>query len=158
VEAELIDAFRDQLRLDERDIVHLAQRRYAQRTVETNLPQQELAEQQTLLERAKRRALQVDDDGMAAEFLAEARRARGRVHELQQRLAQGDGAPSPTADATRQALRAQTLARRIWETFPKWPRAAQARVLSLAIDHAVIGRTRWASISSGKGETPHAAR
>ena len=61
------------------------------------------------------------------------------VQELQQRLAQSDGAQSPTADAMRQALRAQTLARRIWETFPEWPRVAQARVLSLAIDHAVIG-------------------
>jgi len=58
---------------------------------------------------------------------------------LQQRLAQSVGAQSPTADAMRQALRAQTLARRILETFPEWPRASQARVLSLAIDHAVIG-------------------
>jgi hypothetical protein len=142
VEAELIDAFREELRLDERDVVHLAQlaqRRYTQRTVEANLLQQELADQQALLDRAKRRALQVDDDGMAAEFLAEARRARETVQELQQRLAQGDGAQSPTADAVRQALRAQTLARRIWETFPEWPRAAQGRVLSLAVDHAVIG-------------------
>jgi hypothetical protein len=48
-------------------------------------------------------------------------------------------ARSRRADALRQALRAQTLARRIWETFPEWPRAAQARVLSLAVDHAVIG-------------------
>ena len=143
VEAELIDAFREELWLDERDVVHLAQlaqRRYAQRTVETTLLQQELADQQALLERAKRRALQVDDDGIAAEFLAEARRARGRIQELQQRLTHSDGAVSPTADSMRQALRAQTLARRIWETFPDWPRAAQARVLSLAVDHAVIGR------------------
>jgi hypothetical protein len=41
-------------------------------------------------------------------------------------LAHSDGAQSSTSDAMRRALRAQTLAHRIWETFPGWPRSAQA--------------------------------
>jgi len=142
VEAKLIDAFRAELRLDARDVAHLAQiaqRRQGQRAAATSLVQQELAKQRLLLERAKRRALQVDDDGMAAEFLDEARRARQRIRELEAQTAQADAKSAFGADALRQAERAETLSRRIWETFPDWPRAAQSRVLSLALNHAVIG-------------------
>jgi hypothetical protein len=45
-----------------------------------------LTAQRALKERAKRRALQVDDDDVAADFLYEARKAKANIQDLERLL------------------------------------------------------------------------
>jgi len=142
VEQEVVAAFLEQLVLDERDVHHLAQlaaRRGAEQPSAIVEFEKELAELRAGYERAKRRALQVEDDGVAADFLAEARTAKARTRELEQRLVDARRAQAPTKLAHQQAEQACDLARRIHATFAQWPRHAQAPVLAMALEGAVLG-------------------
>lgn len=143
VDAALCAAFAEQLTLDERDVRHLAliaHERAAQEGDVLAEMRRQLDEARRLFERAKRRALQVEDDVMAAEFMAEARGARRTIEELERHAEERREHASPSGGAWHLAERAATIAERIRATFPEWPRAAQERVLTLALAEAVLGR------------------
>lgn len=142
VEPSIIEAFTEQLTLDEEDVRNLAQlaeQRVVADSGGINRLAAQAAEQRALLERAKRRALQIDDDAVAAEFLDEARKAKATIQNLERQIAEARATTSPSRTAWLQAERAAHLAGRIRTTFPMWPRQHQARVLTMALESGVLG-------------------
>jgi hypothetical protein len=142
VEHALCSAFVEVLTLDDRDIHNMARVAHEQESSGGHILvqlRQQLNEQRTLYERAKRRALLVDDDQVAAEVLVEASKARQAVGELELRIAEYRERDTPTAQAWQRAERAARLAECIRQTFPDWPREYQEPVLSLALAEAVLG-------------------
>jgi hypothetical protein len=144
VEQELCQAFLDELTLDERDVATLAQlaqqRQARQSGGALEDVRRRLDEERGRYERAKRLALEAPD--LAADVLEDMRRAKLAVQDLERRLDELRAAGAPAAQAWQAAERAAGLAERIRATFLDWPREAQARVLALALDDAVLG---WVS-------------
>jgi hypothetical protein len=144
VEAELIRAFVEALVLDEQDEAALAQ--LAQQRGDHHADgalaevRRQLEEQRQRYERAKRLALAAPD--LAADLLGDLRSAKRAVQDLEQRVEELQRAVVPAVQAWQSAERAIAWAERIRTTFPDWPRAAQARVLALALDDAALG---WVS-------------
>jgi hypothetical protein len=142
VEAALCDAFVSQLVLDDRDVralARLAEQRHGQTGDQIAELRRQVAEQSALYERAKRRALQVEDDTVAADFLRDARIAKETLRRLERQLEEVQAHNAPTIQAWKRAEWAANVADRIRRTFADWPRHAQARVLTLALDHGVLG-------------------
>jgi len=144
VERALCDAFVEQLELDEEDIRNLAmlaERRERQDAAERPARLgQELAERKQRLARAKRMAMNAGDENLADEFLAEAREITREITDLEAQLASACAPATVSAHAWSKAEWAATLAQRIRSTFIEWPRPAQARVLLLALEGAIVGR------------------
>ncbi|HEY7091603.1 MAG TPA: hypothetical protein VH393_00395 [Ktedonobacterales bacterium] len=142
VEEALCDLFVEQLTLDEQDVsalARLAHERTSRQQGDLGNLRLQLEEYQALYERAKRRALQIDDEEVAADFLSEAGKARKTVRELEHRIAAYREHDAPSTDAWLRAERAAKVAERIRQTFPLWPRQYQAPVLSLALAEGALG-------------------
>ncbi len=99
-----------------------------------------LEDEQIRYARAKRLALEAPD--LAADVLDDMRQAKQAMQDLEHRLDELHTAVVPIAPAWHAAERAAALAERIRATFLEWPREAQAQVLTLALDDAVLG---WVS-------------
>lgn len=143
VESALVQAFVEQLSFNEDDVQALAQVAEARKRRaggDVTQLRQQLDEQRVLFERAKRHVLQVDDDAIAGDFLDAARRAAASIADLERRITEAQAAQAPSSKAWHRAERALHLAERIRDTFPYWPRQAQAQVLALALHEAVLGR------------------
>ncbi len=146
VETALCEDFVAQLRLDERDLeavtralAQTAQRREQQGGTEAvELLERQCAEQQRVFDRAKHLYLTAPD--LQTYLVEDMRRAQQTLADLQARLAVARAAVSPSARAWDLAERAVGLAERIRATFLDWSRPAQARVIGLALDTAVLGR------------------
>jgi len=169
VDASLCEAFAEQLVLDERDLGELArladQRLRAGDGRETRL-RQEVRERTALVKRAMQQGLRVENAGIAEAFFAEAREAQRAAEAAEARLADLLGAQTLSGRAWSLADRAASLADRIRAIFREWSRQAQARVLALALDEAVLGHVdrallglwvRWAGGSESRRELqrPH---
>jgi len=144
VERALCEAFVEQLALDDEDVRNLAmlaERREHREAEEAPARlERELAEGRQRLARAKRLALTAGDDALADDFLAEARDIARGVAELERELAEARTEGTISARAWSRAEWATTIAGRIRATFGEWPRPAQARVLLLALEGAILGR------------------
>jgi hypothetical protein len=142
VDQAVSETFLEQLTLDEEDMRNLAllvaQRTSAQVDARDSF-QRELAEQQQRYTRAKRLALSAGDEALANDFFAEAREARKTIVELEQQLACPAQATDVPSRAWAKAEWMATIAERIRSTFLDWPRAAQARVLMLALHEGFLG-------------------
>ncbi len=143
VEHAVSETFLAQLTLDEEDVrnlAHLAAQRTSAQVDARDSLQRELAEHQQRYARAKRLALTAGDEALANDFFAEARQTRKTIAELEHQLAtqakRADVPPPAWAKAEWMA----TIAERIRSTFLEWPRAAQARVLMLALHEGFLGR------------------
>jgi hypothetical protein len=137
-------AFLEVLVLDERDVAALA--KIAQERAQRNRGavacdlQRQLDEHQRRYERARRLALAAPD--LADDVLDELRGAKQAVYRLERRLLEAREATVPSSEAWQAAQCAVALAERIRDTFLRWPREAQARVVLLALDDAALG---WVS-------------
>jgi hypothetical protein len=143
VEQAICETFVEQLTLDEddvRNLAHLAARRAMSHEDEATSLQRELSEHEQRYARAKRLALDAGDEMLANDFFEEARRARQAMVELEQRLATLSERTNLSPRAWARAEWVATLAKRIRSTFLEWPRDAQARVLTLALREALLGR------------------
>ena len=143
VEQAICETFVEQLTLDEddvRNLAHLAARRAIAHEDPSVSLQRELADQQQRYARAKRLALDAGEEALADDFFAEARQARQAIADLEGRLATQVGRANLPPQAWAKAEWMATLAERIRSTFLEWPRASQARVLSLALQEALLGR------------------
>jgi hypothetical protein len=144
VELALSRSFVEQLQLDARDeaaLAKIAQRQQTQRqggAVEEL--QRQLAEQCKRYERVKRLSLEAPD--LAQDVVDDFRKAKQAMQELERSIEEARAATPPTAQAWQLAHRAMAWADRIRATFLEWPREAQARVLTLALDDAALG---WVS-------------
>jgi hypothetical protein len=143
VEDALCDAFVEHLTLDERDVCNLA--RLAQEREQRHQPdlehlEQEVARHKAAFERAVRRSNQIEDEAIAAELFAEARREADAAQEAEQQLRAAREAVTPSSRAWLVGQRASALAERIRTTFGDWSRQAKARVLTLALEDALLGR------------------
>ncbi len=169
VDAVLCELFAEQLVLDERDLAELArlaeQRLRVQDGQEARL-RQEIRDRKALVKRAMQHGLRVENAGIAEAFFAEAREAQRAAEAAEARLADLLSAQAPSGRAWSVADRALSLADRIRATFREWSRQAQARVLALALDEAVLGHidrallglwVRWAGGSESRRELqrPH---
>jgi hypothetical protein len=84
-------------------------------------------------------ACRLDAPDLTDDLLDELRQAKKAVQEMEARVAQARSSIQPTTQAFRMAERAMSWADRIRATFIDWPREAQARVLTLALDDAAFG-------------------
>ncbi len=142
VEQTICSAFVEHLAIDERDVRNLARLAHEYQTRQGSALaqlQRQAGEQQALYERAKRRALLIDVDDMAQEFLAEASKAWRAARDLEQRIAECRDSTLPSIQAWRAAERAAALAERIRLTFLEWPRQYQEPVIALALAEALLG-------------------
>ncbi len=144
VERALCEAFVEQLELDEEDIRNLAtlaeHREQQDAEMRPARLGQELAERKQRLARAKRMAMNAGAEALADEFLAEAREITREIAGMEAELASACAAATVSAKAWSKAEWAATIAERIRSTFVDWPRPAQARVLLLALEGAILGR------------------
>ncbi len=137
-------SFIDQLVLDERDAQKLA--RIAERRERRNVPQpgdiqRQLVEQRTYLANAQLLAVRAGDEQLRAGFFAQAEEAVGAIRTLEQQLAMAQAEMVVSPRAWTIAEHAVALAERIRATFLEWPRPAQMRVLTLALQEEVLGRS-----------------
>jgi len=141
VEAALLGGFLEHLRLDERDeaaLAKIAQRSQTQwKGSEIEELERQLADLRRRYERIKRLLLDAPD--LTDDLLDEARKAKQAVQDMETRITQARSAVQPTSQAWRVAQRAIAWGERICATFLDWPREAQARVLTLALDDAAFG-------------------
>jgi hypothetical protein len=164
VDAALCDSFAEQLVLDERDLAELArlaeQRLRVPDGQEARL-RQEMRERTALVKRAMQQGLRVENAGIAEAFFAEAREAQRAAEEAEAKLADLLNTQTISGRAWSVADRALSLADRIRTTFREWSHQAQARVLALALDEAVLGRVdravlglwmRWVGGSESRRE------
>jgi hypothetical protein len=147
VQAALVDkaictAFTEQLILDENDVRELArladQRLRVQDGQEARL-HQEIRERRAFVKRAMQQGLREEHQRLADEFYAQAREAQRAVDEAEARLAVLAISQPVSGRAWFIAERLSTLAERIRSTFAAWSRQAQARVIGLVLDEAVLG-------------------
>lgn len=141
VEEALCQTFVEQLTLDEQDLAALAaiaQRRDQGHERTTADLERQLAAERSRYEGAKRLAVQAPD--LAEDLIADMRRSKQVLAELEARINTARTAESPSTQAWKLAQRATDLAERIRTTFSQWSRQAQARVLGLALDDAIVGR------------------
>lgn len=142
LDSALCQAFVEQLTLDERDVrelARLAQQREQRQGAQAERLQRRLDEQRTRLDRAKHLALQARDNDLAAEFLEEAQQAKRMIAELEAQLVALQELEEPSPRAWWLAQRAAAIAERVRATFGDWSRPAQARVLLLALQEALVG-------------------
>lgn len=141
VEEAICRQFVDQLVLDDRDIAalaHVAQQRQTQQgdTALAGLHRQ-MEEQRRRYDRAKQLVFEAPD--LRRDMLDDMRCIRRAMDDLERRIADARVSITPAAQAWQAAGRAGGLAERIRATFLDWPREAQARVLTLALDDALLG-------------------
>jgi hypothetical protein len=142
----LSHSFVEHLRLEDQDVeavtqalAQAAQRREQGGGGESAAAvERQIAEQQAAYTRAKRLALAAPD--LATDVVEEMRQAKRTLAELDARLREVRSAVVPTTRAWHLAERAVSLLDRIRATFCDWSRPAQARVLGLALETAVLGR------------------
>jgi len=142
LDVALCQGFVEHLRLDERDIrelARLAHGREHQQSDQAGRLQRQVAEHRARLERAKQLALQAQDDDLAGEFLEEARQTKRALVDVQTQLAESQQKVDISPHAWLRAERAATIAERVQATFADWSRPAQARVLLLALQDALVG-------------------
>lgn len=142
IESTLCNLFTELLTLDERDVEALA--RIADLRQETQggcRPRllREIAESKAQFKRAMDLAIREDNMSVSEELLAQARQIKQGIEEKERELASlRDDQQIPTG-AWIAAQRASALAERIRATFMEWSRVAKARVLTLALQDAVLG-------------------
>jgi len=142
LDAALCQGFVEHLKLDERDIrelARLAHGREHQQSDQAGRLQRQGAEHRARLERAKQLALQARDDDLAGEFLEEARQAKRALVDMQTQLVESQQKADISPHAWLRAEQAATIAERVRATFADWSRPAQARVLLLALQDAMVG-------------------
>jgi hypothetical protein len=145
IDEALCRSFADQLRLDDRDVeavtrllAQAAQRRdRGEATVIAELERQ-IEGHKAAFERAKQLAYTAPD--LAADVVEDMRRAKRALADCEARLDEVKRSVIPSAHAWQIAERALSIAERIQETFAEWSRQAQAQVLGLALETAVLGR------------------
>ncbi|MBA2679958.1 MAG: hypothetical protein H0U76_16370 [Ktedonobacteraceae bacterium] len=140
VEEALCQQFIGQLTLDEQSVQQLAKLAYQrqQKTddVETFL-QRQLSQHNKAFENAKRAALNAPD--LAADFFEEMRQAKKAADEAQARLQELHNTTVISDRAWSKAYQAQSIAKRIKDSFLDWSRQAKSRVLCLAVQEAQLG-------------------
>ena len=140
VEEAISQQFLGQLTLDERSVQQLAkiahQRQQKVDDVETFL-QRQLGQHKQAYENAKRAALNAPD--LAADFYEAMRQAKKSVNEVQARLRELYDTITISDRAWSKAYQAQSMARRIRDSFLDWSRQAKSRVLCLAVQEAQLG-------------------
>jgi DNA invertase Pin-like site-specific DNA recombinase len=145
VDTALVTAFTAQLDLDSDDEEALA--RMAERRLRDRIGQDgqearlhcEISEQRALVKRAMQQGLRVENASLAEQFFAEARQAQHAAEVAETKLTELRSQLAASGQAWSLATQASSLAERIRATFGDWSRQAQARVLALALDEAVVG-------------------
>jgi hypothetical protein len=142
VERVLCEAFAEQLVLDDHDLAvlaRLADRRIGGEERREDRLRKEIEEQRATLRQVMALAVRPDNAALSEEFLAQAREAKATMQAREADLASLAEARPVSSRGWGMAQRAAGLAERIRTTFPDWSRAAQAKVLGLALDDALLG-------------------
>lgn len=142
LEPTLCEAFVEQLTLDERDLAELA--RLIDQRVRVHDGQgvrlrRELTEAQTRLQRALEQGLREENALLAEELLAQAREAKLAIAAREADMAALSASQPISPRAWHLAQRVEWVAQRIRGTFLDWSREAQARVIGLGLEVAVLG-------------------
>jgi hypothetical protein len=141
VEAALRELFAEQRVLDERDRAErarVAEQRLRVQDGQAARWRQEMRERMALVKRAMQQGLRVENAGIAEAFFAEGRDAQRAAEAAEAKLADLLSAQTISERARSVADRAFSQTDRIRKTFREWSRQAQARVLALTLDEAVL--------------------
>jgi len=142
LEGALVQAFVEQLTLDEEDmqlLAQLAERRMRSGADTVRRLRQAIAEHQAVCKRAMELAVRDENRVLAEELLGQARDAKRLMAEREAELAAWTTEQPISSQAWLLGQGAAALAERIRSTFQAWSRSAQARVIGLALDDAVVG-------------------
>ena len=141
VETALLAGFLEHLRFDERDEAALAKLAHRSQTQgqgdQAGDLERQLADLRRRYDRIKRLLLDAPD--LTNDLVDEARNAKQALQEVESRIAQARATVRPASQAWRTAQRAIAWGERIRATFLDWPREAQTKVLTLALNDAAFG-------------------
>jgi len=145
VEEAICRGFLAQLTLDDRDLHQLAllaERRDRGSGADVARLERELAEHTAAYRASKQAILEATRRApeLAGEFIEDMRLAHEAMAVAASHLEEARQAGKPSIQAWAAAQQAMGWAERIGATFLEWSRPAQARVINLALQDAVIGR------------------
>ncbi len=142
VERALCSAFVGQLTLDERDVAalaRLAEHQVGKQDEREEALRKEVEAQKAVLARVMELAVQPENAVLTDELLEQARQAKQTTAEREGELAALVASHPVSSRGWLAAQRAADLAEFIKATFLEWSRAAQAKIVCLALDDALLG-------------------
>lgn len=142
IESALVHAITEQLAFSERDVSELArmaERRFHRHDEREQRIRQRIDDHQRMLKRAMDMAIREENAMIADELLTQARDAKRAIAESERDLASIEHEHTPSAQGWEFAQNAAKLASRVRATFGDWSRQAQSRLMTLAVDQAMLG-------------------